>query len=349
VRVGIRTLCLIFLFIPIAGIAQPPEKEGKLCQFSPDILKTRPDPEGTATPVKIGVYLMDIDGIDDRRETFDGDLFLAMEWTNPELAYSLPEGVSVLCKVPLNQVWNPRAIIFNQRKVWQQMPEQVQIMPDGTVKYIQRLYGTFGASHDFKDFPQDVQKLPIDVISRADPGEVSFVLDDRFNRQDEGASIVDWLIFPQEATVGVRQINIEGKDFPYFEFVLLARRHYGFYLWKVMVPLAVITFMAWTVFWIPPTFRVVKVSLSATAMLTTIAFQLALVHLLPRVSYLTKMDKYILTCTFFVFLTLLETVLSTVLAAGSEKREALANRFDFHARWIFPPLFLGYVFFILFR
>lgn len=334
----------------MVGSAQAPEEEGKLCQFPPDVLKTRPDPEGTPTPVSIGVYLMDIEAIDDRKETFVVDLFLGMEWKNPALAYSVPEGSSVLCEVPLGQIWHPEGFLFNQRRVFKQGSKQVKILPDGTIRHIQRIYGTFGSKHNFKDFPVDVQRLPIIVKSTAEPTEVVFVLNEELNRQDEGVSIVDWKVYPREATVGIRQINIDNREFPYFEYVLVAKRHLGFYLWKVIVPLAIIVLMSWTVFWISPEFRAAKIGLSATAMLTTIAFQLALVHLLPRVSYLTKMDQYILTCTVFVFLALAETVTSSVM--GSSKKDrliAIANRLDFHASWIFPPSFVGVIVFIILR
>jgi cadmium resistance protein CadD (predicted permease) len=75
-------------------------------------------------------------------------------------------------------------------------------------------------------------------------------------------------------------------------------------------------------------------------MLTLIAFQFFVASSLPKLSYFTLLDKLIVGSTTLVFLTLLESILTTnLVSAGQSER---ANRIDKHCRWLFPLLFVAW-------
>jgi hypothetical protein len=124
-----------------------------------------------------------------------------------------------------------------------------------------------------------------------------------------------------------------------FEFRFEAQRHVGYFVTKVILPLIFIVAMSWVVFWIDPVDAGSQVSVSVTAMLTLIAYRFAVGALLPKVSYLTRMDDFILASTVLVFLSLVEGVVTSRLAAGG--RLAIARQMDRHARWVFPVAFLA--------
>ena len=67
-----------------------------------------------------------------------------------------------------------------------------------------------------------------------------------------------------------------------------------------MVPLSIVVFMSWAVFWIDPAVAPARISLSATAVLTVFAYQFVLSNLLPRVSYLTRLDRYFVGAAILV-------------------------------------------------
>jgi hypothetical protein len=52
----------------------------------------RPDPPGTVTEVKLGVFVMDLASIDDATQTFNADFFLIRRWRDARLAFE-PEAV----------------------------------------------------------------------------------------------------------------------------------------------------------------------------------------------------------------------------------------------------------------
>jgi len=120
-----------------------------------------------------------------------------------------------------------------------------------------------------------------------------------------------------------------------FEFQ--AKRRTGYYIWKVIVPLVLIVFMSWTVFWISAENIGAQIGVATSSILTLIAYRFILGNLLPRVSYLTQLDYFILGATVLVFLALLEVVVSSALAQRGNKEQA--HRVDVAARLLFPLTF----------
>ena len=62
-------------------------------------------------------------------------------------------------------VWTPETMLYNQRSIEMRLPTFVAVTPTGSVKYRQRVYGTFSAPLDLHEFPMDRQTLPITVVS----------------------------------------------------------------------------------------------------------------------------------------------------------------------------------------
>ena len=77
--------------------------------------------------------------------------------------------------------------------------------------------------------------------------------------------------------------------------------------------------MSWAVFWVDPKEIGPQLGLAATSMLTLIAFQFAFTGLLPRISYLTRADRFVFSASLLVFLALVET-------GPNDSEEVVANR-----------------------
>jgi len=61
-----------------------------------------------------------------------------------------------------------------------------------------------------------------------------------------------------------------------------------------------------------------------TSMLTLIAYRFMVGGMLPRISYLTRMDRFTTASTVLVFLTLVETTAAVVLAKRGQVDKAQA-------------------------
>jgi len=110
-------------------------------------------------------------------------------------------------------------------------------------------------------------------------------------------------------------------------------------LWRVVVPLCLIVFMSWTVFWIEPSRLDAQLEVSCAAVITLIAFELSLAYVLPQVPYLTSLDVFVLGASLMVFAALGECVWTSSLAERGRREGAI--RLDWHARWSFPIVFGG--------
>jgi cadmium resistance protein CadD (predicted permease) len=73
-------------------------------------------------------------------------------------------------------------------------------------------------------------------------------------------------------------------------------------------------------------------------MLTLIAYRFAVGADLPKVSYLTRLDFFILSATILVFASLIEVIVTSTMA--TQEKLGLARRLDNWARVLFPAIFI---------
>ena len=123
-----------------------------------------------------------------------------------------------------------------------------------------------------------------------------------------------------------------------FSLLLKAERLRGCYWIKVIAPLVLIVAMSWAVFWIDPKESGSQISVAITAMLTLIAYRFAVGSDLPRVSYLTRLDYFILGATILVFASLIEVVVTSSYARTGNLERARA--IDRWSSWLFPVMFI---------
>jgi hypothetical protein len=146
-------------------------------------------------------------------------------------------------------------------------------------------------------------------------------------------SLTGWTLGTPEVSVETAQAPRLQIDRSVFRMTVEARRDAQFYLMKAIAPLTLIIFMSWAVFWIDPQ-QIVRLGLSATAILTLIAYQFAFADLLPRISYLTRADRFTVASLALVFLALVEVVTTSALAR--KDRAELSEKIDRMSRVAFP-------------
>lgn len=302
---------------------------------SPPEAPVRPGPLSQPTRVAIGVYLLDVSEIDDARQTLRLDFMLWLHWQDGRLA-SARAGHR---RVPPGDVWNPRIQIINERSLENKLPDLVDVDADGGVLYVQRISGTISSSTDLADFPFDEQVFQIRTIAGGfAPEEVDLVIEPGRTGRAARLSIADWDAGPLTAENFLFDYTADGRVFPGCAFAFVAKRHSGFYLWKVVLPLVIVVLMSWTVFWIDPSTTGAQVAVAATSILALIAYQFVLGDLVPRLSYLTRQDRFLIGSMFLVFLALVEVV--TTSAFARQDRLPLAQKIDRWARVVFPLAFL---------
>jgi len=282
-------------------------------------------------PVSVGFTLVDVLDIDGVTQSMTVDFSVHLSWKDESLAGRWPD-TRVL---DLGEVWVPDIQLLNNLGLAQTRRDVVEVEPDGTVTWRRRYYGDVSASMYLKDFPADSHTLNIRFVS-AIPGEVVFAPNDDRIIQRDVLSVVDW-------AVGEGQLVMEDIDIGYatlhgFTYRFSATRFGGYYLWRVIFPLAMIAFMSFTVFWIDPTEIEAQLGVASGAMLTVVAFLFSLSSLSPKVPYQTRLDRYTFLAIVLIFMSLIEAVVSSRLAAKG--RPDTARRFDLACRVLFPGVFV---------
>ncbi len=309
------------------------------CKF-PELAKhSRPGSEQDPTAVNVSVYLLDIPNVNDADQSFVADVFLRFAWRDPRLAHAR----QAPCIVDLDELWHPRLVLLNQRKVEKQLRDGVQIDLDGSVTYRQRFYGTFSLPNDLRNFPFDQQNLPISIVSRLPAEEVVLVADSSIFGIAEKISVANWYIGAPVSKNSNLSVAPGNPELARFDIYFPAQRSSTYYVWKIFIPMTLVIFMSWTVFWVNPQ-HPIRLSISATSMLTLIAFRLAVGGSLPPIPYLTKLDLFTICSTAIVFAALIETVASTAL--WDQERPESALRLNNLSRIVFPLSFVAAVGFI---
>lgn len=302
------------------------------------LVSERPSENGAPTSITVAVFFFEIDEIDDVKQQFTVDMFFRLTWRDPRL--SLPEGERTGQRrtVPRNQVWTPRGLIINDRGLRLQLPQVVDIDDMGNVLYRQRVTGSLSFASKLSRFPFDVQQLPIDFVSYAyAPEEVVWSRESGVIGGSRALSEKGWKFRMLEPQFGEFSIPEEGIVRPRMTYRIEAQRDAQYFLLTLFLPMSLIVFMAWTVFWLHPDMVSSRIAISTAAIFSLIAFGFSIRLSLPQVSYLTLADVFVFGCTMLVFLAL------AVAVAGSRmvnaERVDKAMRLDTAARWAYLAVF----------
>ena len=89
--------------------------------------------------------------------------------------------------------------------------------------------------------------------------------------------------------------------FSVFTFSFSIRRKFSFFISNVVVLLAIISFLALGPFCVPQSEIGDRLSIIFTLLLTAVTFKFVVSQSLPRVSYQTLLDQYVLSCIVYIF------------------------------------------------
>jgi hypothetical protein len=314
------------------------ENEALIQEAAPEL--QRPSVWGMPTTVDVALYVIDVDALNSAEQNFSASVFYAASWEIPVMRH---EGPGPLIR-RITDVWTPRLTIVNQQQAWSAFPPYVEVSPDGYVTLRQKVWGHFSQPLDLRDFPLDRQTLAVHLVAAGLlETEVRMVPFSGEHGRSSGISpnfsipdfdIVSWTaesrpLYPFEGEVGTAGFILE---------IELNRRP-EYYFWKVIFPICLIIIMSWAPRWVRPTQIGANVGIATTAFLTLIAYLFAIQNVLPPVSYLTRMDKFILLSIIMVFIGLLHTVVIATLVKKEVTKPI--QRSERLSRAIYPLALIG--------
>jgi len=105
---------------------------------------------------------------------------------------------------------------------------------------------------------------------------------------------------------------------------------------KIISTLILIVLMSWSAFWMTIGDVGPKLAMGASSMLTLIAYRFYLSGLVPKISYMTRMDYFVMGSTALVFATLVGTLLINNL--HQHGRNEAAHKVQLWSRIAFPAV-----------
>lgn len=179
------------------------------------------------------------------------------------------------------------------------------------------------ANFDFKKFPFDIQNLkivlehPINLELNKEnyypkpfiglfdikPPVYNGILEYKLNNLLKEWQIVDFNIQNKIRYDKTQDSFNPNKMKTYkndtVEIDIFVKRNTNYFIFKILIPVFLILSIAWSVLWIPPNQIESRLTTSIVALLALIAYNFVFNEDLPRLSYLTSMDRYILISYLF--------------------------------------------------
>ncbi|XP_076465747.1 cys-loop ligand-gated ion channel-like [Babylonia areolata] len=264
--------------------------------FSPSPFVTR---LGVKKPkVFIRVVFLKIGEIDTLKEQFRAEIFVQARWREPRL-----DNCHNVEEVQWEELWNPQLQLENamdepQSSVWHDL-----VLSNNREAFVlekRRVKADFAENLELQNFPFDMQHLSILITSQLSESSLELLED------GEELSSVNLLSFVDEQEWNVRDIveaipetrcrefsSVQHK-FPMITVRTYAIRRAGFFVWNVLAIMVLICSLSLCTFSVDRKLPQNRLQLSFTLVLTGIAFKFVVGQSLPKISYLTVLDKYIL-------------------------------------------------------
>jgi len=301
------------------------------------LVEERPNPSGGATLVTFGVFIFDIDEIDDVNQRFRVDMFTATSWHDSRLALPESQRIGHNRSFPLDEIWTPRGLVINDRGLTGHLPRNASIDDLGNVVYRQRSSGELSVDLELKEFPFDTQLLPIDFVTyEHSPDEVQFSVNTDVRGDAASFSAAGWRMKIVEPEYGEFAIPAAGVVLPRLTYYIEAQRNARYYLLTMFLPMSLIIFMSWTVFWLQPD-NAARIGISTASIFSLLALGFSIRLSLPAVSYLTRADLFVIGCTLLVFVALGVAVIGGRWANSDRMERAV--HLNAIARWAYVGLF----------
>jgi len=312
--------------------------------LDPNAMLLPPPTAGGPVKVSVALHVLNLSSIDEVTERFQLTGYLLTKWRDPRLTYQPSGPADKFRALSPDSIWRPKLVIINVAAPRYTYEEALRVEPDGVVSFAERFDAVLTSTFHLKPFPFDVQSLEVIIhpftvqqpfVTFA-PNQFPVWTAAEFNTY---SSLESWRFKSLTFNIGEAASQFGKNTMAEARFEIAVQRRYGFYLWKVFLPLLLMVVVSWSVFWFDPPEVSSQVQIAVTTILTIIAFALAISLTLPRVPYLTFADAFFLTCYIFAFLAMLE--LTAVHIAYRNERRKLATQIRHTARWLVPVAFVA--------
>uniref|UniRef100_A0A3Q4HV75 Neuronal acetylcholine receptor subunit alpha-9-I-like n=1 Tax=Neolamprologus brichardi TaxID=32507 RepID=A0A3Q4HV75_NEOBR len=274
--------------------------------------------------VTLQVTLSQIIDMDERNQILTTYLWVRQVWMDAFLTWKKEDydGLDTI-RIPSSYVWRPDIVLYNSAddEFSSSMETNVVLRNDGQVMWDQPAITKSSCSVDVAFFPFDVQQCDLTFGSWTHNGNQM----DLFNALDSAdladfVPNVEWEVLGMPAKKNVILYGCCSEPYPDITFSLHLKRRSSFYIFNLLIPCMMISFLAPLGFYLPADSGE-KVSLGVTVLLALTVFQLLVAESMPPSESVPLIGKYyIATMTMVTASTALTIFIMNIHHCGGEAR-----------------------------
>ncbi len=204
--------------------------------------------------------------------------------------------------------------------------------------------GFFRQDFDFKKFPFDTQKLIVSIstgtnnienVTFLTPSVGAFLNVEKFIKPEIN-KLKAWEI--KNIDIKNRVIQDDKKNDiynkkiisisqNYLDIEIIIERNSQHYLFKVMLPVFLILCVAWYVLWIPTQKYEARLNTSIISLLALIAYNFVFQDDIPKLEYLTDLDRFILLSYIFCCIPVFSSIAFSKFISTKQRKVEKVNEF----------------------
>jgi hypothetical protein len=321
----------------LAGVNAPEVVSGTAAPNSQNVIRL-------PSQVQTGFKLQQIVSIDQQNEIMNAVGTIKLAWQDPKLAFS-PDECNCQVKEYTENNFNqfltetggdwPDFTFFNQQGNRWTLNRIVDVLPDGSVTYLERFSTNFQLNFDFAQYPFDVENFYIHVDMLYPQDRYVMVPTEGFSAIDPDHGEDEFIIDDFDTSVSSL---VASRAYPTsrYTFHFSAPRYKMYYLFRIFVPILLIITVSYVTFFLKDYTK--RIEVATGNLLLFIAFSWSLAEDYPRMGYLTFLD--VIMAITFVVNTLVVIYNVYLKWLENHGRVEQADRIDRVADWIYP---LGYI------
>ncbi|XP_041845672.1 neuronal acetylcholine receptor subunit alpha-9-II [Melanotaenia boesemani] len=277
-----------------------------------------------ALNVTLQITLSQIKDMDERNQVLIAYLWIRQEWHDAYLRWNKEDydGLDVI-HIPSSLVWRPDLVLYNKADddFSGPMDTNVRLRYNGEITWDAPAITKSSCVVDVSYFPFDSQECnltfgswtyngnQVDIIMGMDSGDLSDFVEN-----------VEWECHGMPATKNVIMYGCCSDPYPDITYTVLLQRRSSFYIFNLLLPCFLISFLAPLGFYLPADSGE-KVSLGVTVLLALTVFQLMVAESMPPSESVPLIGKYyIATMTMVTASTALTIFIMNIHFCGAEAK-----------------------------
>ncbi|KAK2846782.1 hypothetical protein Q5P01_009781 [Channa striata] len=322
----------LFPLLLCVGILPPCScAQGKYAQkllndlFSNYTSALRPvDDTNTILNVTLQITLSQIIDMDERNQILTAYLWIRQVWFDAYLRWKKDDydGLDTI-RIPGSYVWRPDIVLYNSADdhFTGPMDTNVVIRHDGQVTWDSPAITKSSCKVDVSFFPFDAQQCrftygswtyngnQLDILNAMDSADLADLVEN-----------VEWEVLGMPAKRSIVLYGCCADPYPDVTYTLKLKRRASFYVFNLLIPCVMISFLAPLGFYLPADSGE-KVSLGVTVMLALTVFQLLVAEIMPPSENVPLIGKYyIATMTMITASTALTIFIMNIHHCGPDAK-----------------------------